>query len=430
MRLPAIVHHTIAIAMTSATSASRKIQPMRYFRMLSTVAVACALAACQVTPPAPSPPAPTPTPAPTPPQRAAFTPAPWTDLPGFASDALAAAWPAFLVGCRALEKRAAYETVWKTPCTLATTIDGRSEAAVRAFFMANFSPYRVAVDGGSDVGLVTGYYEPLLTGARAPTAKHKIPLWGIPDDLLIVDLAALHPELKDKRVRGRLQGRRVVPYPSREEIERDPAAMPAKPLAYVADPVEAFFLEIQGSGRIALDDGSVLRLNYADQNGHPYRSVAAVLIERGELTRERASMQAIRSWVQAHPAEMRELLDQNPSYVFFREVPPAPAGSLDAAIDGPQGSLGVPLLAERTIAVDARFVPLGTPVWLATTRPLSNTPLERLTLAQDTGGAIRGPVRADFFWGFGDGPGREAGRMRQQGRMWILWPKGAPLPVS
>ena len=229
-------------------------------------------------------------------------------------------------------------------------------------------------------------------------------------------------------MRGRVVGRRVVPYASRAEIERDPAALPAKPLAYVDDPVEAFFLEIQGSGRIALDDGTVLRLNYADQNGHPYRSVAAVLIERGELTRERASMQAIRAWVRAHPDEMRELLDQNPSYVFFREVPAPPAGSLDAAIDGPQGSLGVPLLAQRTIAVDPRFIPLGTPVWLATTRPLSDAPLERLTLAQDTGGAIRGPVRADFFWGFGPDAGREAGRTRQQGRMWILWPKGAPLP--
>jgi membrane-bound lytic murein transglycosylase A len=132
--------------------------------------------------------------------------------------------------------------------------------------------------------------------------------------------------------------------------------------------------------------------------------------------------------VKANPDKMRALLDENPSYVFFREVPPAPAGSLEAAIDGPLGSLGVPLLAERAIAVDPRFVPLGAPVWLATTMPLSNVPLQRLTLAQDTGGAIRGPVRADFFWGFGPQAGREAGRMRQEGRMWLLWPNGAPLP--
>lgn len=401
---------------------------MRYLRFTTGLLAAVALAACQTTPPSPPVKETLPTaPAPAA-QRASFTPAQWSDLPNFARDDVAAAWPAFLVGCRALARRANFEAVWKAPCTAAAGVDGRSEPAVRDFFMTHFSPYRVAVEGGSDTGLVTGYYEPLLAGSRTPTAEHNIPLYATPDDLLIVDLSSLYPELKDKRVRGRLQGRRVVPYAAREEIERNPEALPAKPLAYVNDPVEAFFLEIQGSGRIALADGSVMRLNYADQNGHPYRSVAAVLIERGELTRERASMQAIRAWVQAHPAQMRELLDQNPSYVFFREVPPPAPGSLDAAIDGPQGSLGVPLLAERTIAVDARFIPLGTPVYLATTRPLSDAPLERLTLAQDTGGAIRGPVRADFFWGFGAQAGREAGRMRQQGRMWILWPKGAPLP--
>lgn len=423
-----MVHHTIPTAMTSATKASNRSQPIRYVRTFAAIAVLTALAACQTTPPVPSPTPPPPTPAPAPPQRASFTPAPWADLPGLAKDSLAASWPAFLVGCRALAKRASYDAVWKTPCTAAGSVDGKDEAAVRAFFMTHFSPYRVAVDGGSDTGLVTGYYEPLLTGSRTPRDPYKVPLYGRPDDLLVVDLGSLYPELENKRVRGRVVGHRVVPYASREEIERNPAAMPAKPLAYVSDPVEAFFLEIQGSGRIALDDGTVLRLNYADQNGHPYRSVAAVLIERGELTRERASMQAIRSWVQAHPDEMRALLDSNPSYVFFREVPAPAPGSLDAAIDGPQGSLGVPLLAKRTIAVDARFIPLGTPVWLATTRPLSDEPLERLVMAQDTGGAIRGPVRADFFWGFGAEAGSEAGRMRQGGRMWILWPKGARLP--
>lgn len=404
---------------------------MRYARRAATLVLAAVLAACQTPAPAPAPPAPAPVPpasTPTPPQRASFTPAQWSDLPGFAQDDLAATWPAFLVGCRALARRTGYDALWKAPCTAAATVDGTSGAAVRSFFMTHFSPYRVAVAGGSDVGLVTGYYEPLLSGSRTARGDYRIPLFGTPDDLLVVDLSALYPELKDKRVRGRVDGRRVVPYPSRGEIERNPAAMPARPLAFVADPVEAFFLEIQGSGRIALDDGSVMRLNYADQNGHPYRSVAAVLIERGELTRERASMQAIRSWVQANPDKMRELLDQNPSYVFFREVPAPPAGSLDAAIDGPQGSLGVPLLAERTIAVDARFIPLGTPVFLATTRPLSNTPLERLTMAQDTGGAIRGSVRADYFWGFGDEPGRQAGRMKQDGSLWLLWPRGRTPP--
>jgi membrane-bound lytic murein transglycosylase A len=171
-----------------------------------------------------------------------------------------------------------------------------------------------------------------------------------------------------------------------------------------------------------------MRVGYADQNGHPFRSVARVLIDRGELTASQASMQAIRAWGREHAAELPALLDENPSYVFFRIVPPAAPGSLEAAIDGPIGSLGVPLARERTIAVDPRAIPLGAPVYLATTRPLSSTPLQRLVLAQDTGGAIRGAVRADFFWGFGAEAAREAGRMKQAARMWLLWPVDAGVP--
>ena len=381
------------------------------------------LAACQTVPPAPAP-------APKPPAVpvARFTAVDWTDLPGWSDDPVAAAWPAFQVGCRALVARAQSQAVWKAPCEAAARVDGASESAVRAFFMTHFSPYKIANDDGTDTGLVTGYYEPLLAGSRVPTAAYAIPLYGVPDDLLVVDLSSLFPELKDKRVRGRVEGRKVVPYWPRADIERGAAPVAGKALAYVGDPVEAFFLEIQGSGRIALDDGTVMRLGYADQNGHPYRSVARVLIDRGELTRDTASMQAIASWVKAHPSEARALLDENPSYVFFRELPKPPPGSIDAAIDGPLGSLGVPLLAQRTIAVDPRHVPLGAPVFLSTTVPVTGKRIERLTLAQDTGGAIRGPVRADYFWGFGPDAGREAGRMRQDGRMWLLWPKGAPLP--
>ncbi len=170
-----------------------------------------------------------------------------------------------------------------------------------------------------------------------------------------------------------------------------------------------------------------MRVGYADQNGHPYRSIGRVLVDRGDLTPERASMQGIRDWGRRNPDKLPALLNENPSYVFFREVPPPMPGSLEAAIDGPIGTLGVPLLRERTIAVDTRSIPLGAPVFLATTHPLTTRALQRLVLAQDTGGAIRGAVRADYFWGFGDAAGREAGRMRQDGRMWILWPKDLPL---
>lgn len=367
-----------------------------------------------------------PAPAPTPRLPAQYTRAAFVELPGFAADRLREAWPAFRAGCRALVANPASASVWDSPCAAAEAVDGRDEAAVRAYFAAHFSPYAVAFADGRRDGLVTGYYEPLLEGSRVRTPRFTVPLYAAPDDLVTVDLAALHPELGGRRVRGRLEGRRVVPYWSRAEIER--RAMPSRALAYVEEPIDAFFLQIQGSGRIALADGSTLRLGYADQNGHPYRAIANVLIERGEMTLAEASMQAIRAWGTRNPSRLPALLDENPSYVFFHEIAPAAAGTLEAAIDGPRGSLGVPLSAERSIAVDTRAIPLGAPVWLATTRPASDVALQRLVIAQDTGGAIRGAVRADFFWGTGEAAGESAGRMREQGRLWMLWPAGAALP--
>ena len=362
--------------------------------------------------------------------RASYTPVDFTALPGWRDDPVDAVWPAFLVGCRALTQLPSMQSTWQAPCAAAALIDGRDGAAVRAYFESNFNVYRVGVSGGGDTGLITGYYEPLIVGSRLATDVFRTPLYAVPDDLLSVDLGSLYPELKDKRVRGRLDGKRVVPYWARSDIERGTAPVAGKAIAFVAEPIEAFFLQIQGSGRIQLGDGTVMRVGYADQNGHPFRSIARVLIDRGELSADRASKQAIEAWGRAHPDALPALLDENPSYVFFREVPPPAPGSLDAMIDGPIGSLGVPLLAERTIAVDPHFIPLGAPVFVSTNYPLSTRALERLVMAQDTGGAIRGPVRADFFWGFGDAAGREAGRMRQQGRLWLIWPKNAALPSA
>ena len=382
------------------------------------------LAACQTTPVAPparpSPPAAT--------GRVVYTPVAYDALPGWSSDAQDAAWPALLAGCRALVDAPATRDAWTPICNDAAAAGAPDAAAARAFFEAHFTAYRVADAGGLDTGLVTGYYEPLLQGDRSSSERYAVPLYGVPDDLLVVDLASLYPELKGKRVRGRLDGRRIVPYWSRAEIDAGKPDLHDKALAYVADAVEAFFLEIQGSGRIALPGGGVMRVGYADQNGHPFHSIARVLIDRGELTADTASMQAIKAWGRAHRDALPALLAENPSYVFFREIPAPAPGSLEARIDGPIGSLGVPLLAQRTIAVDTRYVPLGTPVFLDTTNPVTQAGIERLTFAQDTGGAIRGIARADYFWGFGDAAGRQAGRMRQQGRMWILWPRGATLP--
>jgi len=425
-----IVHQTMATARTSATSASRKIQPivLRVLdrlcarrRSVPWLVASLAAAGCVSAPP----PKPAPPPGPLP---AVYRPVDWSALPGWGDDPLEQAWPAFRAGCQALVASPSRAATWQSVCTDGERVDGGDAAAVRAFLETHFSPYQVRAADGSEVGLVTGYYEPLLAGSRARSSRYPVPLYGVPDDLLVVDLASLYPELKDKRVRGRLDGRRVVPYWTRADIESGRATVHGRVLAWVDDPVDAFFLQIQGSGRIKLDDGGILRLGYADQNGQPYRSVGRVLIERGELTLGEASLQGIRAWGRRHPEKLPAMLDENPSYVFFREVPPPQPGTLAAEIDGPYGALGVPLLRERTIAVDPRAVPLGTPVWLATTYAASDAPLRRLVLAQDRGGAIRGAVRADFFWGFGDEAGHEAGLMRQEGRMWILWPKDVPLP--
>jgi len=356
--------------------------------------------------------------------RAVLRPVAFAQLPGWADDTLTDAWPAFITGCTALVAQEAPAAIWREPCAAILAVDPRDAAAVRTFFERHFTAYEALTPDGKDAGLVTGYYEPLLNGSRIRSERYRYPLYAPPEDLLTIDLAELYPELKDKRLRGRVEGKRVVPYWPRADIEAGKPPLTGKELVFVDDAVEAFFLQIQGSGRVRLAEGGVMRVGYADQNGQPFRSVARVLIERGDLAPDRASMQAIKEWGRQHPEALPELLDQNPSYVFFREVTPDPA----ATVDGPLGTLGVPLAAGRAIAVDPRSIPLGAPVFLATTWPLSTRPLNRLVLAQDTGGAIRGPLRVDFFWGFGDDAARQAGRMKQAGRLWLLWPKDAPPP--
>jgi membrane-bound lytic murein transglycosylase A len=348
----------------------------------------------------------------------------FSDLPGWATDRLDDAWRPLLASCSVLLARATATLGWRDACTAAATAREPDDAAAREFFERHFTAYEVSTADGSASALITGYYEPLLHGSRSRDERYRYPLYAPPDDLLTVDLSGVNPELADKRMRGRLEGKRIVPYWTRADIEAGKAAAAGKELFYVDDPLDAFFLHVQGSGRVELPDASRVRIGYADQNGWPYRSIGRVLVERGELPLELVSMQSIRHWAHEHPLALPALLAENPSYVFFREVVVDPA----AAIDGPIGTLGVPLQAGRAIAVDTRFIPLGAPVFVATTRPSTGQPLERLTLAQDTGGAIRGPLRGDFFWGFGGEAEREAGRMRQDGRLWLLWPKNDAPP--
>lgn len=326
---------------------------------------------------------------------------------------------AFVRGCPALEKQDA----WKGVCASAQSVPAEGgEREIAAFFELNFEPYQVVNADESTTGMVTGYYEPLLNGSKTRTSRYRYPLYAAPRDLVVVDLADLHPDLKHKRLRGRLDGNRVVPYLSRADIDREPAPLRGNELAWVDDAVDAFFLHIQGSGQVLFETGERMRLGYAEQNGHPFRSLGGLLIRRGELPPERASMQGIKDWARRNPRRVQEFMNANPSYVFFRELP--------RDLPGPIGSLGVPLTAERSIAVDPRVVPLGVPVYLATTWPNTANPLQRLMVAQDTGGAIAGAVRADFFWGFGDPAGSQAGKMRQAGVMWVLLPKGYTPPAA
>lgn len=340
----------------------------------------------------------------------------WNDVDGLQIDNLSLAWPAWMQSCSTLVNK----PMWKNACTIAQKLNNDSAnkpttPAVLNYFKENFSVYKTTNLDGTDQGLVTGYYEPLLKGSRTKSAKYPNPLYAAPDDLITVELGALFPELRFKRVRGRLVGNKLVPYYNRAEIETETSPLKGREFVYIDDIIDVFFLQIQGSGLVQLDTGEQMHVGYADQNGHTYNSIGRLLIERGELTLAQASMQGIKNWARNHLDKLRELLNQNPSYVFFRELP--------AGLPGPLGALGVPILAERSVAVDPKFVPLGAPIFLSTTEPNSNKPLKRLVMAQDTGGEIKGGVRADFFWGSGAAAGAKAGAMKQSGKIWVLLPK-------
>nr|WP_307719735.1 murein transglycosylase A [Massilia psychrophila] len=343
-----------------------------------------------------------------------MTPTTFGALPGWQQDDLREAWPAFIGSCKALVRK----TDWAAPCTAAATVNQADGAAIRVFFESWFVPNQVRAVDGDDSGLITGYYEPMLYGARKRGGAFQTPLYRVPDDLLTVELGSVYPELKAMRLRGRLVGKKVIPYNTRAEIER--ADIDGKQLLWVDDAVEAFFLEVQGSGRVRLaDSGETVRVAYAEQNGHPYKAIGRWLVEQGELSAAQATAQGIKAWIVAHPTRRQELFNVNPSTIFFREE------RLPDPSIGPKGALGVALTPERSVAIDPQFLPLGAPVWLATTRAGSEVPLQRLMMGQDTGGAIRGAVRADFFYGFGKEAAESAGLMRQRGQVWVLLPKPA-----
>lgn len=336
----------------------------------------------------------------------------WNALPGWQTDRHAEAWPALLHSCNRL---AAREPRWQKLCRAAQAAPAPDDATARRFFETWFEPYEVTGERGAREGLVTGYYEPLLHGSFTRSARYRYPLYKQPADLLAVELGELYPELKNKTVRGRLQGNRILPYYSRADIDSGRRPLAGQELLWVDDPVALFFLHVQGSGRVRLADGRSLGVGYADQNGHPYQSIGRRLVDMGELKLEQVTLQSIRAWLQQHPEQAAELFAANPSFVFFR--------LRETGAPGPLGKLNVPLTPQRSLAVDPAYVPLGVPVWLDTTLPDADSErYRRLVFAQDGGGAIRGPLRADLFFGHGDEAERLAGGMKQPGRLFVLLP--------
>lgn len=341
----------------------------------------------------------------------------WQELPGWQQDKHAEAWPALLQQCEVMPKK---NPQWKKICLDAALLGEVDNESARRFFETRFTAHQIIPsnkqDGSPGTGLVTGYYEPLLKGSLAPYDQYQYPLYSRPDDMLRIDLAEVYPELSKMRLRGRVVGNKVVAYHDRKAIDGEDSPLTGKELVWVDDPVAVFFLHVQGSGRIQLADGSMMAVGYADQNGQPYTSIGKILIQRGEIEREDVSLFTIRQWLQQNPEQAQALLEENRSYVFFQ--------LRKNADENPRGSLNIPLTPSRSIAVDPSNIPLGSPVWLDTSYPgETDHTLQRLTFAQDTGGAIKGYARADMFWGNGDMAEKLAGEMKQPAELFVLLPR-------
>lgn len=306
--------------------------------------------------------------------------------------------------------------VWQDACRKGQSINDNDPAAVRAFLENNFKVVQ-ATEGGNPNGLFTGYYESSLQGSRKKHGAYQYPLLARPDDLVMVDLGEFRDELKGQRIAGRVIDGKLKPFENRAAIVSGKLAG-AKPLVWLDDPHDAFFVQVQGSGVVKMDDGSTMRVGYDGQNGHPYYAIGRELVKRGIFGKDEVSMDTIRTWLVQNPDKADELMNTNPSYVFFREMPDDGSGA------GPQGGEGVKLTATRSIAIDRSLLPYGFPIYLAADYNGPNSkPIRRLMMAQDTGGAIRGPVRGDFFWGYGPMAEAAAGPMKAQGQYWFLLPK-------
>ncbi len=355
---------------------------------------------------------------------------PFAELPGWGHSNLKPSFDTFKASCRVFLKMAPDKSVgsdfitlkasdWVPTCQAAMALTSSADAVqLQQFFQTWF----VAVEfhNGKPVeGLFTGYYMSSLKGSLVKTKRFNVPIYGVPDNLVTVHLSDFDPSFKNRKLVGRIvRHHRLMPYYTRAEIDRGAIVGKAPVIAWVDSKIDRLFLEIQGSGVIQLTDGSMLYIGYAAQNGAPYTAIASVLIKQGVMTKDSASMQKIREYLQSHPKQIKPVLNQNKSFVFF-ETSKKP----DAF-----GSQGIELTPGYSMAVDVEWVPMGTPIWLNTSRPdEKNTsksyPFKRLMIAQDTGGAIRGPVRGDIYWGVGDRATSIAGRMKHPGQYWMLLPK-------
>ena len=351
-------------------------------------------------------------------------PAEFSDLPDWGQDDFKTFIPAFMKSCERIGKakpdrsfgtleQAGNYGDWQPHCQAFLDLGMASPSVLKAFFEQRFTPYHVLADDEAE-GLFTGYYEASLKGARTRGGVYQTPLYQRPDDLVMVQLGEFREDLKGRRIAGRVHDGKLKPYEDRTQIVNGDWPHNDKVLVWVDDPVDAFFVQIQGSGLVELAEGGTMRIGYAGQNGHIYYAIGRELIARGALEKENVSMQTIRAWLDANPDQADEIMNTNASYVFFEEIEG----------EGPLGGEGVALTRGRSLAVDHSLLAYGLPFWTDIEEPLPGAgPIRRLFVAQDTGGAIRGPVRGDVFWGYGSLAETLAGPMKSKGRYWVLLPK-------
>ncbi len=309
------------------------------------------------------------------------------------------------------DPRAGVVADWLAACR-AIPDAGATPAEARAYFEDWFLPVALVAPEAAE-GLFTGYYEAELEGALVPETDYQVPIYGRPSDLVEVRLSEFDEALPRKTVVGRVIDGRLKPYFARADIESGAIDDQQVELLWAKDLVDVFFLQVQGSGQVILPDGNRIRIGFAASNGLPFYAIGRALIDEGVIDRKSVSMQSIRSWLRENPVQAKELMHRNRRFIFFRILEG----------DGPVGAQGVALTPGRSLAVDPAYVPLGVPLWLETTYPAEDRPLRRVMVAQDTGSAIKGVVRGDFFWGSGDEALAYAGRMKQSGRVWLLLPR-------